>query len=208
MNQEIYAWLPRSGRYLPLTAEDGVCWHWRGRRMVAGSCSCARAVWCVRRPGGSAARLSVRQLDLASMVLGPVVELPGDVRQITLWPTGRDGVEVEVVGLVGASSKFHFDGQRLEPAQTIHRRFSASVHPVVLTAAGVAPTSRVVTDDGCAFSAQDELDGNGLPGVRISTGASKGFFLDARYGTGLNGLPFPGSVSSPSKALSPARKTR
>jgi len=107
--------------------------------MVAGSCSCARAVWCVRPGQADLLRgLSVRQLDLASMVLGPVVELPGDVRQITLWPTGRDGVEVEVVGLVGASSKFHFDGQRLEPAQTIHRRFSASVHPVVLTAAGVA----------------------------------------------------------------------
>ena len=152
--------------------------------------------------------LGVRQLDLASMALGPVVELPGDVRQITLWPAGRDGVEVEVVGLVGASSKFHFDGQKLQPTQTIHRRFSADAQPVALTAAGVAPTSRVVTDAGCAFSAHDEIDGNGLPGIHISAQAGKGFFLDARYGAGLNGLPFPDSASSPSKALSPARKTR
>jgi hypothetical protein len=209
MNQEIYAWLPRSGHYLPLTAEDGrvlaLARSPDGRRIVF-----VRAGRLVRAAGQAdlLRGLGVRQLDLASMALGPVVELPGDVRQITLWPAGRDGVEVEVAGLVGASSKFHFDGQRLELAQTIHRRFSASVHPVVLTAAGVTPTSRVVADDGCAFSAQDELDGNGLPGVRISTGASKGFFLDARYGAGLNGLRFPGSVSSPSKALSPARKTR
>ena len=209
VNQEIYAWLPRSGRYLPLTAEDGrvlaLARSPDGRRIVF-----VRAGRLVRAAGQAdlLRGLCVRELDLANMVLGPVVELPGDVRQITLWPAGRDGVEVEVVGLVGASSKFHFDGQKLQPTQTIHRRFSADAQPVALTAAGVAPTSRVVTDAGCAFSAHDEIDGNGLPGIHISAQAGKGFFLDARYGAGLNGLPFPDCASSPSKALSPARKTR
>jgi hypothetical protein len=142
------------------------------------------------------------------MALGPVVELPGDVRQVTMWFAGRGALDMELAGAAGGASKFHFDGQKLEPAQTIHRRFSASVHPVVLTAAGVAPTSRVVTDTGCGFSAHDEIDGNGLPSIRILARVGKGFFLDARYSAGLDGLPFPGSVFSPSKALSPARKTR
>jgi hypothetical protein len=79
---------------------------------------------------------------------------------------------------------------------------------VVLTAAGVAPTSRLVTDAACGFSAHDEIDGNGLPGIHISARAGKSFFLDARYGSGLNGLPFSNIVSPPSKALSPTRKTR
>jgi hypothetical protein len=209
MNQEIYAWLPRAGRYLPITAEDGRVLAFvrspDGRRIVF-----VRAGRLVRAAGQTdlLRGLGVRQLDLASMALGPVVELPGDVRQITLWPAGRDAVELEVAGPVGASSKFLFDGQKLEPARTIHRRFSAGTQPVILTAAGVAPTRRVATEAGCSFSARDELDGNGLPGIHISGGTGKGFFLDARHGAGLDGLPFPGSGSSPSKALSPARKTR
>jgi TPR repeat len=208
-NQEIYAWLPRSGRFLPLTAEDGRVLAFvkspDGRRIVF-----VRAGRLVRGAGQAdlLRGLSVRQLDLASMVLGPVVAIAGDVRQLTLWPAGRDSVELEVAGVAGVSSKFQFDGEKLQPAQTIHRRFSAGVHPVVLTAAGVAPTSRVVSDAGCGFSAHDEIDGNGLPGIRISVRAGKDFFLDARYGAALDGLPFPDSVSSPSKALSPARKTR
>jgi hypothetical protein len=209
MNQEIYAWLPHSGRFLPLTAEDGRVLAFvrspDGRRIVF-----VRAGRLVRTAGQAdlLRGLSLRQLDLASMALGPVVELPGDARQVTLWPMGGDGADLEVAGLVGASSKFHFDGQKLLPAQTIHRRFSAGVHPVVLTSAGVARTSRVVTDAGCGFSAHDEIDGNSLPGIRISARVGKGFLLDARYGAGLDGLIFPDSVPSPSKALSPARKTR
>ena len=210
VNQEIYAWLPRAGRFLPITAEDGRVLAFvkspDGRRVVF-----VRAGRLVRAAGQAdlLRGLSVRRLDLASMALGPVVELPpGDSRQVTLWPMDGDGADLEVVGPAGASSKFHFDGQKLLPAQTIHRRFSSSVHPVVLTAAGVASASRVVTDAGCGFSAHDEIDGNSLPGIRISARVGQGFLLDARYGAGLDGLPFPDSVPSPSKALSPVRKTR
>jgi hypothetical protein len=209
MNQEIYAWLPRSGRYLPVTAEDGRVLAFAkspdGRRIVF-----VRAGRLVRAAGQPdlLRGLGVRQLDLASMALGPVAELPGDVRQVTLWSAGGDAVELEVGGPGGASSKFHFDGQKLEPVQTIQRRFSPGVHPVLVTAAGVAPTSRVVSDAACGFSAHDEIDGQGLPRIHITARPRKDFFLDARYGAGLDGLPFPGSVASPSKALSPASKTR
>ena len=253
MNQEIYAWLPHSGRYLPITAEDGRVLAFvqspDGRRIVF-----VRAGRLVRTPGQPdlLRGLGVRQLDIPTMTLGLVVELPGDVRRLTLWFSGRGAVEMEAVRPDGGLDKFRFDGQTLEPVGPIHR--SASVptawearrlrrrrtiaggdgeaerserggvagggpkgeanpsrvpmSAVVLTATGVAPTRRVVADTACGFSARDELNAQGLPGIRISVEKSRGFFLDARYGSGLDGLPFPGPVASPSKALSPARKTR
>jgi hypothetical protein len=206
MNQEIYAWLPRSGRYLPITAEDGRVLAFvksqDGRRIVF-----VRAGRLVRTPGQPdlLRGLSVRQLDLASMALGPVIDVPGDMRQFTMWFSGGGAVEMEVAGPKGASGKFRFDGQTLEPAGEVRGRFG---HPIVLTATGVAPGTRVVTDAACGFSAHDETDAQGLPSIRISARKGKGFLLDARYGAGLAGLPFPGPSGSPSKALSPARKTR
>ncbi len=177
--------------------------------MVAESRSCARGR-LLRTPGQPdlLRGLAVRQLDLAGMVLGPVVELPGDVRQLTMWVSGRGGVEMEVARPEGDLGRFRFDGQILEPVGAIRGRLVAGVHPVILTPAGVAPGSRVVTDPACGFSAHDETDAQGLPGIRLLPHKGKGFLLDARYGAGLDGLPFPSPVASPRKALSPARKTR
>jgi hypothetical protein len=152
--------------------------------------------------------LGVRQLDLPNMTLGPVVAFPGDVRQLTMWFSGPGAVEMEVARPEAGLEDFRFDGQKLEPIGAIQRRSSANVHRVLLTAAGVAPATRVVTDTACGFSARDEADSQGLARIRVWARKGKGFFLDARYGAGLDGLPFPASPSAASKALSPARKTR
>jgi hypothetical protein len=206
MNQEIYAWLPRSGRFLPITAEDGRVLAFvkspDGRRVVF-----VRAGRLIRTAGQPdlLRGLGLRQLDLSSMALGPVIELPGDVRQLTMWFSGGGGVEMEAVRPAATLDRFRFDGQTLEPAGVSPGRFPRSV---VLIPAGVAPGTRVVADAACGFSARDEADAQGIPRVRISAHKGKGFLLDARYGAGLDGLPFPGPVASPSKALSPARKTR
>jgi len=206
MNQEIYAWLPRSGRFLPITAEDGRVLAFvkspDGRRVVF-----VRAGRLIRTAGQPdlLRGLGLRQLDLSSMALGPVVELSGDVRQLTMWFSGGGGVEMEVVRPAGTLDRFRFDGETLAPAGASPGRFLRSV---VLSPAGVAPGTRVVADAACGFSARDEADAQGIPRVRISTHKGKGFLLDARYGAGLDGLPFPGPVAPPSKALSPARKTR
>jgi hypothetical protein len=209
MNQEIYAWLPRSGRYLPVTAEDGRVLAFvqspDGHRIVF-----VRAGRLVRAQGQPdlLRGLGVRQLDVPSMTLGPGVELPGDVRQLALWFSENGAAGLEVARPDGEMDKFHFNGQALEPAGAFRGRFSAETHRVVLTAAGVGPTSRVVTDAACGFAVQDERDAQGLPRIRISAGKSKGFFLDARYGSGLAGLPFPAPRSAASKTLSPAGETR
>ena len=202
MNQEIYAWLPGSGRYLPITAEDG-----RVLALVESPdghhIAFVRAGRLVRTPGQPdlLRGLSVRQLDLPSMALGPAVELPGDVRQVTM---GFSGVlEMEVVGPGSMLARFRFDGETLEPAGASQGRFLRSV---VLSPTGVAPGARVVADPACGFSMRDETDAQVIPRVRVSGRKGKDFFLDARYGAGLAGLPFPGPVASPSKAMSPARK--
>jgi hypothetical protein len=142
------------------------------------------------------------------MVLGPVLELPGDVRHLTMWVSGRGGVEMEVARPEGELDRFRFDGQTLDPVRAIRGRLVAGVHPVILTPAGVAPGTRVVTDPTCGFSAHDETDAQGMPRIRLVPHGGKSFLLDARYGAGLDGLSFPGPVASPRKALSPARKTR
>jgi len=209
MNQEIFAWLPRSGRYLPLTAEDGRVLAFvessDGRRIVF-----VRAGRLVRMPGQPdlLRGLGVRQLDLVTMALSPVVELPGDARQVTLWFSSPSAVEIELAGPKASPDRFHFDGTTLDPVGAIRGRPFKGTHPVVLTAAGVSPGARVVADAVCSFSARDEVDAQGLPRIRISTGKDKGFLLDGRFGAGLDGLPFSDAPASPSKALSPARKTR
>jgi hypothetical protein len=205
MNQEIYAWLPGSGRYLPITSEDGRVLVFAespdGRRIVF-----VRAGRLVRTPGQPdlLRGLSVRQLDLGSMALGPAVELPGDVRQLAMGYSGRGVLEVELAGPGSALARFRFDGENLEPAGASQGR---SLRSVVLSPTGVAPGTRVVADAACGFSARDETDAQGMPRIRISARKSKGFLLDARYGAGLDGLPFPGPVAPP-KALSPERRTR
>ena len=68
--------------------------------------------------------------------------------------------------------------------------------------------TREATDAACGFSAHDETDAQGTSHVRVLPRKGKGLLLDARYGAGLDGLPFPASPSAASKALSPARKTR
>jgi hypothetical protein len=206
MNQEIYAWLPRSGRYLPVTAEDGRVLAFvespDGRRIVF-----LRAGRLVRTPGQPdlLRGLSVRQLELGRMTLGPVVELPGDVRQVTMGFSGPGVVEIEVDRPGSGLGRFRFDGETLESAGASHGRFPAQM---VLSPAGVAPGTRVVTDGACGFTARDEIDAQGVPRIHVSAQKGRDFFLDARYGAGIAGLPFPGQAVSPSKALSPTGKTR
>jgi hypothetical protein len=205
MNQEIYAWLPRTGRYLPVTAEDG-----RVLAMVlskdARTVVFVRAGRLVRSEGQPdlLRGLSVRQLDLDTMALGAVVDLPGDVRELTLWSSGRGSAEIRVAGPANALSHFQFDGQAIEATGNIRSRPPSGVHAVVLTAAGVAPSSRQVASESCGFLAKDEVDAQGVPRIRVTPSKGKAFTLDARYGAGLDGLPFPGTATDPA----PVKKAR
>jgi hypothetical protein len=151
--------------------------------------------------------LGVRELDLDRMVSGPVVELPGDVREVSLWPAAGATI-LRVTGPLGGSGLFRFDGKTLEPAGSGFSRPLPGARVVRLTNRGVLAPSSQESDSACGFSLQDELEPKGVSRVRVQPRQGKVFFLDARYGAGLAGLPFPASVEPTSKALSPEGKTR
>jgi len=209
LNQEIFAWQPGSGRFLQVTDEDGRVLAFvqspDGRKLVF-----VRAGRLVRSPGQPdlLRGLSLRRLDLDRMVVGPAVELPDDVRELTIWSSASGSTGIRAAGPTRAVRALRFDGETLQDAGSGQEPPPGGTRAIVLSAAGVAPTSRLVTEAACAFAAHDQVDPHGLPGVRVAARRAKPFFLDARYGAGLAGLPFPIADSPASKALSPAKKTR
>jgi hypothetical protein len=208
LNQDIYAWVPQTGRFLQVTSEDGRVLAFvrspDGRKLAF-----LRAGRLLRTPGQPDLMrgLGVRELDLDRMVSGPVVELPGDVREVSLWPASGATI-LRVTGPLGSSGLFRFDGKALEPAGSGFSRLLPGARVVRLTNRGVLVPSGQESDSACGSSLRDELDPKGVSRVRVQPRHGKVFFLDARYGAGLAGLPFPASAEPASKALSPEGKTR
>jgi len=208
LNQDIYAWNPQSGRFLQVTSEDGRVLAFvrslDGHKLVL-----LRAGRLVRTPGQMdlLRGLGVRELDLDRMANGPLLELPGDVRELSFWPSSGATI-LQVKGPSGGHGLFRFDGKTLEAAGSGFARPLPGVQMVRLSPEGVSPTSRYVNDETCGFTARDELDAQGNPRIRVQPQKGKSFILDTRFGAGLAGLPFPGSVEMPSKALLPRSKTR
>jgi hypothetical protein len=208
LNQDLYAWIPSSGRFLQVTSEDGRVLAFvrspDGHKLVL-----LRAGRLLRTPGQPdlLRGLGVRELDLDHMTSGPVVELPGDAREVSFWPAAGAAI-LRVTGPLGGSGLFRFDGKTLEPAGSGFSRPLPGARVVRLTNRGVLAPASEQSDGECAFSIRDELDPKGLSRVRVQPRKGKAFFLDARYGAGLAGLPFPTPDETTSKALSPAGKTR
>ncbi len=191
LNQDIYAWMPRSGRFLQVTSEDGRVLAFvrssDGRKLVM-----LRAGRLLRTPGQPdlLRGLGVRELDLERMSSGPVVELPGDVREVSFWPTAGATI-LRVTGPLGGRGLFRFDGKTLEPAGSGFSRPLPGARVVRLSNRGVLATASERWDAPCAFSLHEEMNGKGIARIRVQPRKGKSFFLDARYGAGLAGLPFP-----------------
>lgn len=190
LNQEVYAWIPPTGRFLQVTSEDGRVLAFArsqdGRKLVL-----LLAGRLLRTPGAPdlLRGLGVRELDLDRMVSGPVVKLPSDAREVSFWPATGTTI-LRVTGPLGSSGLFRFDGKSLEPAGSGFSRPLPGARVVRLTNRGVlAPASQEANAD-CGFSISDELDPKASR-VRVQPRKGKPFFLDARYGAGLAGLPFP-----------------
>ena len=189
LNQEIFAFLPETGRFLQITSEDG--------RVLAFALSAVgrRIAYLVGsklvRPAGRAGALrglSLRVLELAGMVLGPSVPIPVDISRVQLWFAAQP--ELKVTDVTGTPATW-----RLTPGglQAIPR---ASPGPrtesVVLTGTGVEPSTRAVMQTACRFTLSEKQDSDGIWRVEVSSAGSKPFILDTKYGAGLGGMPFPG----------------
>jgi hypothetical protein len=191
LNQELFAWLPRGGRYRQVTAEDGrilaAARSADGRRLAY-----VRAGKLVRAPGAVPVLrgLTVRLLDVPTMTLGPAVELPGDLVELSLWPPSAAGVDLRLVRAAGRPSESH----RLVGDALVSTRERASAsridRPVRLTATGVEEQVQLTIDRPCACSARDQRTPAQPPQVRLRAG-QRSLVIPAPFGAGLAGLPFP-----------------
>jgi hypothetical protein len=188
LNQELFAWIPRTGRYFQLSAEDGRVLAFAvsadGRRvayLLAGK--------VVRRTGQAPLLrgLSLRVLDIPPMRLGVKVPISDEVRQVQLW--FASSVELKITDATGASKGFRLMDQEL--VATSGATPPSRVPSVVLSPSGVAPSGRRVDRKGCAFSLATRKGADGVWRIEVSPPGSKPFVLDTRYGAGLDGLPFP-----------------
>jgi hypothetical protein len=193
LGQELFAWIPETGRYLQLTAEDGRVLAYAvaadGRRvayLLAGK--------LVRSPGQAALLrgLSLRVLDLPTMALSKSATIDGDLQKVRLWFSAAP-----VLKVTDASSNtgwFALVDDRLKSAGSEPRSRGEFVE---LSASGVEPGKRRVTGASCGFTLATQKDPTGLLRIVVSRPRHKPFTLDARYGAGLAGLPFPDSASTP-----------
>jgi len=187
LNQEIFAWIPETGRYLQVTAEDGHV------LAFAASADGRRIAYVlggkvIRSPGQAALLrgLSVRVLDLPTMLLGKAVPIPGDARMVQL---GFSTVPELKVTDASSSATFNLVEDRLQyaPSAAVRSRDDS----VQLSTTGVEPGKWRVVHTPCGFALTAQRDSAGLWRVLVSRAGRKPFALDARYGAGLGGLPFP-----------------
>ena len=200
LNQELFAWIPETGRYLQVTAEDG--------RILAftvssdgGRIAYVLAGKLLRSPGQAALLrgLTLRVLDIPTMSVGKAVPIPGDVKKVQLWLSSAP--TLRVTDASSHATVLTLVDDRLEPAPAWAQRWRGE--SVEASGAGVEPGKRRVAKKNCGFRLASEKDSTGRWHIVVSRPGSKSFSLDARYGAGLAGLPFPdatpGLEQSPGK---------
>jgi hypothetical protein len=188
LEQEILAWLPAAGGYRQVTAEQGGVLAFvpsRDRTRV----DYVRAGRLVREPGrpDRLRALTLRRLELATMVLGPPVAIPQDVEQLQLWALPSGEVAVRMKTATGSVDRL-FDGRTLAPG----RWPGATGAPAVgLTARGLEHPASERQAAPCRFTAADVFASSRPPAVSVRAPGRTSFLLEAPFGAGLRGLPFP-----------------
>jgi hypothetical protein len=188
LNQEIFAWIPETGRYFQVTAEDG---HVLAFAVSADGRRIAYLIGSkLVRPAGQAGALrglSLRVLDLVDMSLGPALPIPGDATKVQLWFGAQP--ELKVTDVSGATALL-----RRMPAglETVPRLASGPrAASVLLSSSGVEPAFRLIKRDPCIFSLSTQRDSAGRWRLQVTPPKGKPFSLDTRYGAGLQGMAFP-----------------
>lgn len=202
--QEIFAYLPSTGVYRQVTADDG-------RVLAFVRAQEGRSLVYVRagkllRADGQPPRLrglALRRLDLTEMTLGPAVLVPGDVERLELGPITAAGTSLRVwAGGATAPSLWRFDGQTLLAAPGGQgSRAGRAAGALRLEGTGVAPSPARAAGpwSPCRFTVRDGVDHEGHPQVRLKPPGRPGFTLAAPHGAGLFGLGFPGATPAPAR---------
>jgi hypothetical protein len=197
LNQEIFAWIPETGRFFQVTAEDG--------RVLAFAVSAdARRIAYLLagklvRPAGQVGvlrGLALRVLELPTMTLGARAPVAGDVRRAELAFGALP--ELKVTDAAGAGTTWRLTPVGLEASPGLSA--SAQAEPTVLTGLGVMePNPRKIKREHCSFSLAVQTAPAGLQRLQVTPATGRPFPLATRFGAGLHGLPFPGDapVGSP-----------
>jgi hypothetical protein len=184
VNQEIFAWLPQTGRYRQVTSDDGRVLAFV-RSADGRTVTYLRAGKLVRDGATSLLRgLSLRRLDLPSMTLDASVPLPGDLATVELWPASAGAAELRVRDASGERHVFRFAGQALQPASLSPA--AQATTPVTLTGQGLDTHLELTGPADCRYRARDAAGK-----IDIAPARGKRFTLDTALGAGLFGLPFP-----------------
>lgn len=197
LNQELFSWIPETGRYFQMTAEDG--------RVLAYAVSPDRrrvayllAGKLVREAGQTDVLrgLSLRVLDLPTMSPGKSVAIPGNVQKVQLWFSSAPMLSVTDSSTKTVLLKLTDD--RLDTA--LGALPPGRAESVELSVLGVEPAQRRVARAHCGFTLGPQKDSGGVWRIMVSCPKNKTFRLNTRYGAGLTGLPFPNTASPPQSA--------
>jgi hypothetical protein len=195
-HQEAYAFLPATGRYRQLTAEDGhvvaIARTGDGRRLVY-----VTAKQWVRGTAKGDVRLrgvALNELTLATMTIAPPIAVDGELRRLELPATPR-GIAFQLQRAEGTAAFLRGEGGTLVAYPgPLPRR---TTRLAILTGRGAQAAPPVMVPGSCPVVARDldaaagrtvVLSGRGRTPPR-ETGLET--VLGARFGAGLTGLPLP-----------------
>jgi hypothetical protein len=188
-HQEVFAFLPATGRFRQLTADDGhvvaVAAAPDRRRIVV-----VTAEKLVRgpKPGQVALDgLGLSELTLATMSRDPAVPIPGGARRIEIRGTPHgftywiDGPRPSGRFVVGA-------GRTLVPLGAAREAGPALA---VLTATGALPAPPTALAGSCAVAARDTALPGGKRAIVVTARGHSSRMIGTMFGAGLAGLPLP-----------------
>ncbi len=186
-HQEAFAYLPDSGRFRQLTAEEGHVVA-AARSPDGGRVAVVTAQKWIRGNGPADARLdgvAIRELTLATMTFGAPVPIPGAVARLEIRPMPR----AFLLRVTGARTNGWFTagatGTLLPSAP------ARSPAAVAVTAAGAAPIRSAAVGGACRAVARDRARTGGAPRVIELTAHGRARLIGERFGAGLAGLPLP-----------------
>jgi hypothetical protein len=194
LEQEILAWLPARGSYRQVTAEEGrVLGFVRspdGR--IVDYVRAGRLVRTSGRPPVLRA-LSLRRLDLETMALGPAVPITADLVELRIESSGPGEPAVISLDTGAGVTERVFDGRALSSRVGVR---PAATGPrdrpwLRLTASGVKEPSSETWANPCRFTADQVARSAIGPSLRIRAPGRQPFWLEAPFGAGLRGMPFP-----------------
>jgi hypothetical protein len=189
-HQEVFAFMPATGRFRQLTSEDGhvvaVALAPDRRRIVYVTAE--KLVRGARPDAMTLDGVALGELTLATMSAAPPARIAGGVRRIEIGGTPHGFV-------------FRVDGERTSGLYTLGSaqgalvpqggRKLAGAPMAVLTAAGALPAPPATTPGGCPVTAHDTNAPGGGRSVVVSLGGHPPRMLGATLGAGLAGLPLP-----------------